>query len=655
VPLFKFPSGVTALTLVSFTEISKSFSGELIFAPATGIIRRGDRIGVVGPNGAGKTTFCRVLAGLDRPDTGEVHREKKLRLSYMEQEPELDSEQGVLDELLASCSEITHLETKIREYGKRLDSGEKLHGKELERYGEMLDRFERLGGYSLASRAEKILTGLGLEPETFSQRVNSLSGGQKSRLALAIALIREPDLLFLDEPTNHLDLRGIEFLENFLLETSSTVVVISHDRALLDKVTGRTIEILDSHVTIRPGNYSEFSRWAHAEAGRLERARKNYERKVEKIEEFIRRNICGQKTKQAQSRRKMLARLKPPPAGRRVRRAPDWGINVSRKSASMVIEASGVSMAWPGREALFENLDLTLMRGETLAVIGDNGTGKSTLIEILAGKISPQKGRVSLGREVNTAHLPQRVSRPAGLSSVLEFMQAQAPELTLGELRNLLARFLFLGEQVEQSVDSLSEGEFRRLLLAGLIHSGANLLLLDEPTNHLDIYSREALQSALGEYSGTMVLITHDRELLSALATRILEFSPTGSAASAADKVVEYAGDYSYYKQERAKLEHSLIRQQGKGPARPSRAKKTDTGSRQLSKNELRKLKERKALLEGEIDKLESRMQEFQLELADPLTYKQQGRAAELAAALETLKGEIEKAYKEWERLLEYD
>lgn len=647
------------MTLVSFVEISKSFSGHLIFGPVTGIIRRGERIGVVGPNGAGKTTFCRVLAGLDRPDTGEVHREKNLKLSYMEQEPSLDSERGVLDELICSCSEIDHLEKKIREYGKRLEAGEKLHGKELEHYGGMMDRFERLGGYSLSSRAEKILTGLGLEPETFSQPVNSLSGGQKSRLALARALIGEPDILFLDEPTNHLDLKAIEFLENFLLETTSTVVVISHDRALLDKLTDRTIEILDSHVTIRPGNYSAFSQWAHAEAERLERERKNYERKVEKIEEFIRRNIYGQKTKQAQSRRKMLARLKPPPRTRRVRHAPNWEINISRESASVVIEAEGVSMAWPDREPLFENLDLTLMRGETLAVIGDNGTGKSTLLEILAGKIPPHKGRIDWGREVNIAYLPQRISHPVELSSVLEFMYAQAPELTIGELRNLLARFLFTGEQVEQSVDSLSEGEFRRLLLAGLIHSKANLLLLDEPTNHLDIYSREALQNALGEYSGTVVLITHDRELLSAFATRILEFSLTGRAAPGMDKVVEYDGDYSYYKQERAKFERALVQKARKKPSSSSRPEKKAGVEKerpgQISKNVLRKLKERIALLESEIAQLENRKHELQLELADPKTYKQEGRAAELATVLETIKGEIEEAYKEWEQLLEYD
>jgi len=643
------------LTLLSFVEISKSFSGHLIFGPATGIIRRGERIGVVGPNGSGKTTFCRVLAGLDRPEAGEIHLGKNLRLSYMEQEPELDSERGVLDELTASCSEIRHLEKKIAEYGKRLDAGEKLHGRELERYGAMMDRFERLGGYSLTSRAEKILTGLGLGPETFNQPVNSLSGGQKSRLALAMALIGEPDIMFLDEPTNHLDLRAIEFLENFLLETTSSVVVISHDRALLDKVTGRTVELLDSHVTIRPGNYSAFSRWAHEEAGRLERERKNYERKVEKIEEFIRRNIYGQKTKQAQSRRKMLARLKPPPTSRRALNAPNWEIDISRNSASVVIEASGLYMGWPGRETLFENLDLTLMRGETLAIIGDNGTGKSTLLEILAGNLLPNKGLIDRGRDVNPACLPQRVSRPAERRSVLDFMSARAPELTVGELRNLLARFLFTGEQVEQSVDSLSEGEFRRLLLAGLIHSKANLLLLDEPTNHLDIYSREALQNTLDEYSGTVVLITHDRELLSVLATRILEFSSTGRAAASTDKVVEYDGDYSYYKQQRAERERALIKPECSEPARPSRAKKKDSGPRQLSKNEIRRLKERKAYLESEIAGLEDRRQALQLDLADPGTYKQQGRAAELAKTLETVKGEIEEAYREWEQLLEYD
>ena len=648
------------MTLVNFTDISRSFSGVHIFGPATGIIREGDRIGVVGPNGSGKTTFCRVLAGLDRPDEGQVHRDKNLRQHYMEQEPVLDSGFGVLEELMRSCTELRELESSIGKFAGRLDSGEKPEARDLERYGGMLDRFERLGGYSLESRSAKILTGLGLCPETFTQSVNSLSGGQRSRLSLSKALIGEPDLLFLDEPTNHLDLRAIEYLENFLLETSSTVVVISHDRAFLDKLTGRTIEILDGTVTQRPGNYSAFSEWAGEEAERLARERQNYERKVGQVEEFIRRNIYGQKTRQAQSRRKMLARMKPPSKARKRAGAPNWEIGITRQSGSMVIECRSLKYAWPGKEPLFDNLDLSLMRGETLAIIGDNGTGKTTLLELLAGRLLPRTGEISWGKEVQTEFLPQRVERPKEGSRVIDYMSVRAPGLTLGELRSLLARYLFSGEEVEKSVDSLSEGEFRRLLLAGIIHSKANLLLLDEPTNHLDIYSREALQSALLEYPGTVVLISHDRQLLSALATRVLEFGPAGRHAAGKDKVVEYAGDYSYYKIEKEKLARSLEQAGAEPDRKPYRladSAKEESGPVQggLSKNELRRLKERKSILENEISGLEERRHRLQLELADPVTYKQEGRAAGLAAEIEKLQDEIGTAYREWEELIEYD
>ena len=648
------------MTLVNFTDISRSFSGVHIFGPATGIIREGDRIGVVGPNGSGKTTFCRVLAGLDRPDEGQVHRDKKLRQHYMEQEPVLDSGFGVLEELMRSCTELRELESSIHAFAGRLDSGEKPEARELERYGTMLERFERLGGYSLESRAAKILTGLGLGPETFKQSVNSLSGGQRSRISLAKALIGEPDLLFLDEPTNHLDLRAIEYLENFLLETSSTVVVISHDRAFLDKLTSRIIEILDGTVTQRPGNYSAFSEWAREEAERLSREHQNYERKVEQIEEFIRRNIYGQKTRQAQSRRKMLARMKPPPKARRQTDAPSWEIGITRRSGSLVLECRSVKYAWPDREPLFENLDLTLMRGETLAIIGDNGSGKTTLLELLAGRLLPKAGEITWGKEVQTELLPQRVERPSEGSRVIDYMAARAPGLTLGQLRSLLARYLFSGEDVEKSVDALSEGEFRRLLLAGIIHSKANLLLLDEPTNHLDIYSREALQSALLDYPGTVVLISHDRQLISALATRILEFGPAGQAAEKKDKVVEYAGDYSYYKLEKekraARLEQSAAGPERK-PSRPAESGGAESGPAEvgLSKNELRRLKERKNYLENEIAGLEERVHRLQLALADPETYRQEGRAAGLATEIEKLQGEISAAYGEWEELIEYD
>ncbi|MFH1068231.1 MAG: ABC-F family ATP-binding cassette domain-containing protein, partial [Candidatus Glassbacteria bacterium] len=433
------------MTLVSFNNVAKSFSGQVLFSGVTGIIRSGDRIGVVGPNGSGKTTFCRILAGLEPPEEGTVHLGKNIGVRHMDQEASFSGERGVLDELLASCTQIRELEKKIRDMAGRLDSGEKLDQRELERYGEMLDRFEHLGGWSLESRAAKILTGLGLGRETFGQPVGSLSGGQRSRLGLATALIGEPDLLFLDEPTNHLDLAAIEFLEGLIAETRSTVVVVSHDRAFLDNVTTRTIEILDGRVTLRDGNYSEFSRWAEEEAERLEREHRNYERKVEKIEDFIRRNIYGQKTRQAQSRRKMLARMKPPPKSRRRMSAPSWEIEQSQRSGGMVLEARALAHAWPGGGQLFERLDLTISRGETLAVIGANGTGKSTLLEILAGRLSPTAGLVTWGKDVTIEILPQRVERPAGTLSVLDFMYSRAPELTLGEVRSHLGRFLFSG------------------------------------------------------------------------------------------------------------------------------------------------------------------------------------------------------------------
>ena len=653
------------MTIVSFVEISRIFGGVRIFGPATGIIRRGDRIGVVGPNGAGKTTFCKVLAGFDTPDEGQVHRDKLLRLHYMDQEPRFESEQSaVLDELLASCKDLKELERRIEDYQERLDSGERLEAEDLERYGDWLERFRRLDGWNLRARAEKILTGVGLGADTFSMPVNSLSGGQKSRLALAKALIAEPDLIFLDEPTNHLDLRAIEFLENFLLETSSSVVVISHDRAFLEKVTGKTIEILDSKVTVFNGNFSAFSKWAQAGAESAERTKKNYERKKEKIEDFIRRNIYGQKSRQAQSRRKMLARLKQPPQTRKVRNAPKWDINIDRQSGELVVEARGLTKAYPGQEPLFENMDLLLLREETLAVIGDNGTGKSTLLQILAGKQAPDRGSIEWGRDVSTAYLPQHVERPGDSRRILDYLACEAPELTLGQLRSFLARFLFTGEQVEQPVDSLSEGEFRRLLLAGLINSKANLLLLDEPTNHLDIYSRTALENAMDEYPGTVVLVSHDRKLLSRLADRVLEFNSPGriTGEGEKDKVIEYAGDYSYYKAQREKSERPAAEKIEKRPGEPSKEQQAgkpdagrETGERVLSKNELRKLKERRVTLETTIAELEERKVRLQIELAYPETYKQEGRAVELAAGLESLTDRIDQAYEEWEELLEYD
>lgn len=640
-------------------DICRSFGGHTVFEPVTGIVRAGDRIGVVGPNGAGKTTFCRILAGLDIPDSGQVHREKNLSLHYMEQESKLHSGRTVLDELISSAAEVKELERRIHEFQASLERGESRTGEELQRYGSMLERFERLEGYSIEARAKKILVGLGLGEETFGRNVESLSGGQKSRLALARCLLTETDMLFLDEPTNHLDLRAIEFLEGLLSETRSTVAVISHDRTFLDNVTTRTIEILDRRVTLHNAGYSRYAEWAAAEAERSERTRANYDRKVGQIEDFIRRNIYGQKSRQAQSRRKMLQRLEPPPDIRRSRSAPRWDIQVSDQSGSMVLEARGLSKAWGVSPPLFEDLDLTLMRGETLAVIGDNGTGKSTLLQILAGRLAPDRGKLNWGKDVTTVWLPQNVERPPDSRRVLDYMAVHAPDLTLGQLRGYLARFLFRGDQVEQTVESLSEGEFRRLLLAGLIYSKANLLLLDEPTNHLDIYSREALQSALDEYPGTVVLISHDRNILGGLASRILEFVSGARIGAPTDKTVEYDGDFSYYKLKREEMEKALTIGSAAEPSREESrktppAKQAAAGSG-LSKNALQKIREQRESIEREISLLEDEKTGLELKMADPRTYREDGLAASLPGEIERLKRKIEEAYEEWERLLEHD
>ncbi len=648
------------MTLVSFVDLGHSYGGMTVFEPVTGIIRRGDRIGVVGPNGAGKSTFCRLLSALERPDTGQVHLDRLARVHYMEQEPRFEhQERGVIDELLASCRDLKELERRLEDYQRRMEAGEVLDETELERYGDWLERFHRLEGWNLRARAEKILTGVGLGPRVFDQPVQSLSGGQKSRLSLAKALIAEPDLLFLDEPTNHLDLRAIEFLEDYLLETHSTVVVISHDRAFLQKVTSRTIEILHGRVTLFPGSYEDYAAWAGQEAERLEREHANYERKVEQLEDFIRRNIYGQKSRQAQSRRKALSRMKAPDAVRREARAPRWRIGVEKESASLVLEGRELAKGYPGREPLFAGLDFILMRGETMAVIGDNGTGKSTLLQLMAGRLLPDRGTIQRGQDVSIALLPQHVARPGDHRQVLEFMASQAPGMTIGQLREYLARFLFTGEQVEQTIDTLSEGEFRRLLLAGLINSGANLLLLDEPTNHLDIYSREALQRALEDYPGTVVLISHDRELLASLATRLMEFNSLDRAGATGDKIVEYDGDYAYYKQERARRERERSERQSaaerKTQAPSPEQNQAPDGARTLSKNELRRLKERRQQLEEEIARLEQEKAGLELRLSDPETYRRDGLATELVAGVDRLSGRIEQAYQQWEQLVEYD
>ena len=580
----------------------------------------------------------------------------------MDQQPNFNPGNSVLETALTAAGEVRRLQDRIHTLQQRMENGEIISEDELTAYGDMLDRFHRMEGYSVESRAMKILDGLGLDEEIFEREVSLLSGGQKNRLALAMSLLPEPELLFLDEPTNHLDLSGIEFLENLLLEINSTLVVISHDRAFLDRISNRTIEVRRGHVRSFSGNYSAFRDWAVMEEETLARARENYDRKVEQTEDFIRKNIYGQKTKQAQSRRKMLERLEPPPDRGTKLKTPKWNLQAANRSGSMVIEARGLEMSFEETGPLFHDLDLLVHRGDKLAIIGDNGTGKSTLLRILGVKMNPDDGTVIWGKDVNPVYLEQIIERKEVPETmrVLDYMSAQAPDMTIGELRGWLGRFLFSGEDVDKNVKNLSEGEFKRLILAGLFRSDANLLLLDEPTNHLDIYSREALQRALEDFDGTCIMITHDREILSAVADKILEFNDISrSDKSFQAKVVEYPGDYSYYKfrrAEQAKLASEYVKREPDGKAKSrSNDALEDNKPRELSKNELRKIRERRDTLESKIAEMEERKSAVEHELADPETYEKENRAAELVAELKELSAAIEQSYAEWEELLEHD
>jgi ATP-binding cassette subfamily F protein 3 len=618
-------------------DLVKYHGGDLkVLSGATLSVEAGEKIGLVGRNGAGKTTLLDILAGNSEPYSGSVEHPGGAKVGMTAQKLYV-GERGALSleqEIISAFEPLMAREKELEELGTRLseDPSDAL----MERYGRLQSEFERDGGYAYRARAASTISSLGFAPEDWKRPVGSFSGGEQSRIALARLLMEEPDLILLDEPTNHLDLRAIEWLENFVKGAKSAVLVVSHDRYFLDAVAGSILELEDGVLARYPGNYSKYVTEKKAREEQLARkAKANAERRAQ-LERFVEKNRAkASKASQAKSKQKLLDRMEkiedPRSASKNVRL--DLGKETAR-AGRVVLEMEDVRYAHDDAEGpLLEDLDLVIERGERVALLGPNGTGKSTIMRLATGELQAQRGMVRTGNNVTLAYQDQQLARLDDHKTVLQ----EAMDTTgfdAPEARDLLGAFLFSGEDVFKKVRSLSGGERNRLSLAEIVVSGANMLLLDEPTNNLDIPAREALEDALLEYSGTMFFISHDRYFLRKLATRVVDLEGR--------KLRNYLGGYDYYRSHR-RLDEAPKGGKGRQRRRVRPGQNKEQGI----------LATRLVAVEGEIDATERRVARLEKELATSELYADGKRSREVVKEHRQLKGVLDGLYADWGTLLE--
>src|SRR2546427_3689089 len=526
--------------LFRLSEVHKSYGSQDVLRGASLQINPNEHVGLVGRNGAGKTTVFRLVSGEETTDRGEVVRARGIKLGLLAQHVHFEAGSTVHESALAAFGHLQAIEHEMHELEHRMaDPGDSLE-KILERYSDLQHQFEREGGFECSSKAEAILLGLGFDRDSWQTTTDKLSGGQQNRLGLARLLLAQPDVLLLDEPTNHLDVSAVEWLEEFLQTYPSAFVIISHDRYFLDRACVRIIEMELGRATSYKGNYSDYLAEREERREIQQCAYDNQQRLIAKTEEFIRRNLAGQKTKQAKSRRTMLQRLDRVEAVSAEQSSGDFRLQEIERAGTHVLTVDEATIGY-GAKILARDISLILRRGECLGVIGPNGSGKTTFLKTILGKIPALSGDLRWGAKVQIGYYAQQLEDLDDRNEIImELRRVAAVNATAGELRSFLAKFLFFGDDVYKHVGDLSGGEKGRLSLAKLIYSRVNVLLLDEPTNHLDIPSREALEAALDAYEGAIITISHDRYFLDRVATQILALDGEGNAE-------HYNGDYTEY------------------------------------------------------------------------------------------------------------
>ncbi|HHD2586126.1 TPA: ABC-F family ATP-binding cassette domain-containing protein [Clostridium perfringens] len=639
------------MIILSCRHLTKSFGIDEILRDVTFNINEGDKVGLIGPNGEGKSTLFKILTKQLDYDSGELFLDKNKTLGYLSQNLSLDSENTIYDEMLSVFSSLTELEDKIKTLEEKLNepydaSKEEYHNKLIKDYTLSQELYENRGGYTFRGEISRVLKGLGFLEEDFNNQIVNLSGGQKTRLALCKLLLRKPDLLLLDEPTNHLDLEAIEWLEEYLNGYKGTVFVISHDRFFLDSVTNTTFELIGGKIHCYNASYTKFLELrkkdieARLKAYNLQQAEiKRQEEIIEKFRSFNREKSV----RAAESRQKALDKMDRLEAPEVIKEASKISFETLVKSGNDVLHIENLKKSYDS--LLFENVNLDLKRGEKVALIGENGRGKTTLFKIIMGMLKQDSGSVSLGKNVFTGYYDQEQSNLNLHKTILDEVWDDFPNLTTTEVRNYLASFLFTGDDVFKEISLLSGGEKCKINLLKLMLSKANLLLLDEPTNHLDIMSREALEDAILSYDGTLIVISHDRYFLNKVINKIVELQENG--------LKTYLGNYNYYMDKKANpnryedIDEEINQGKTKTQIKEERKKKKS------AEKSARALRAQLRDVEKLIPQKEEELEKLQGILCTEEVYSNPEESVRVNKEINSVQEEIDSLYATWEELSE--
>ncbi|EAD3906467.1 ABC transporter ATP-binding protein [Listeria monocytogenes] len=645
------------MILLQVQQISKFFGAEVILDNIKLEVKTGDRIALVGRNGAGKSTLLKIIAGKMSYDGGTISKPKSVEIGYLAQNTGLESSKTIWDEMLSVFDSLRKMEADLRKMELRLGEPELYNDPEkyqalMTDYDTLQHTFKESGGYTYEAEIRSVLNGLRFYPEDYEVEIASLSGGQKTRLALAKLLLAKQDILVLDEPTNHLDIETLAWLETYLQNYHGSLLIVSHDRYFLDKVVNQVYEISRTKIDHYKGNYSSFVNQKQAKLEQMWKEFDKQQKQITKLEDFVARNIVrASTTKRAQSRRKQLEKMDVLGRPQGDEKAAHFGFQFEKQTGKDVLMVDQLSIGYAKDKRIASNLTFEMKRQDSLALVGPNGIGKSTLLKTLIRDIPALSGEFHFGAGVKIGYYDQEQAKLTSNKTVLMELWDDYPELNEVNVRTTLGNFLFSDDDVLKNVQSLSGGEKARLALAKLTLLEANVLILDEPTNHLDIESKEVLEAALIDFEGTILFVSHDRYFINRIASKIVELAP--------EKATVFLGDYDYYQEklaeekELARLDAEDRRKKGEQVEATSSVRKLNYQEEKEQQKLLRQRKRKLEEVEKSMEATDKKIAELELQLTNPEVFQDHEKALEITQELDAVKADGEKLMEEWEQISE--
>lgn len=640
------------MILLQVQQVARYFGADTLFENVSLDVSDNSRIALVGRNGVGKSTLLKMIIGNESPDAGQITKKKGLTIGYLAQNTGLESDKTIYAEMLSVFERLQIMEKNLHEMEEKIadqgaDHSSSAYSQLLNQYDQLLHDFEEQNGYGYEAEVRSVLHGFHFEQEDYDRKISSLSGGQKTRLALAKLLLEQRDLLILDEPTNHLDIDTLTWLEGYVQNYKGALLIVSHDRYFLDRIVNEVYEISHHHSSYYKGNYSAY---IDQKAERLRQDWKNYEKQqaeISKLEDFVNKNLVrASTTKRAQSRRKQLEKMERLERPEGDEKGPHFKFTADSQSGNIVLTVKDAAIGYDGR-IISSPINIDLRKNQVMAIVGPNGIGKSTLLKSVLGQIPFVKGSSEFGTNVKVGYYDQEQHNLHDKKTVLNELWDDHPTTPEKDIRSILGSFLFIGDDVSKVVHNLSGGEKARLLLTKLAMKHDNFLILDEPTNHLDIDSKEVLENAVMDFNGTVLFVSHDRYFINKVATCVLEIAPQGSTL--------YLGDYDYYLEKKAEQEEIAVAKSTAETPIENSPKKVSTGKVNYQQGKERQKQERRLKRSVEefeqlVEKLDAQKNDLENQMSSPENYNDLEKMGELQAKLQEISKKLAEAEENWEQ-----